>query len=80
MPAGQYRDMSRRNNLIAAGILVALALISFFVAGTFAKDPANFSGIIRALDEKAETVTALTGAAAASSAAIPLRPPSSMPA
>ena len=74
MPAGQYRDMSRRNNLIAVGILVALALISFFVAGTFAKDPANFSGIIRALDEKAETVTALTGAAAASSAAITLLP------
>lgn len=66
--------MNRQHKPIAAGILIVLALISFFAVGTIVRDPENYSGIIKSLTEKSETVMALTGAAAASSAAITLLP------
>lgn len=66
--------MDRRYRLISAGVLIALALISFLVVGNMLKNPESFSGTIKVLDEKKDTVMALTGAAAASSAAITLIP------
>lgn len=66
--------MERRNKLIIAGILVALALVSCLVVGNLVRRPESFSGTIKALDAKSDTVMALTGAAAASSAAITLLP------
>lgn len=72
--AGRYSVMENRNRLIAAGILVAAALISFLVIGNLVRRPENFSDTIKMLDEKSETVMALTGAAAAASAAITVLP------
>ena len=66
--------MEKGNKLIIAGILVAAALVSFLIIGNLVRRPENFSGTIKQLDQKSETVMALTGAAAASSAAITLLP------
>ena len=66
--------MNHRKDAAVAAILVILALVSFFVVGNIATDPSNFGSTIRDLDEKSETVMALTGGAAAASAAISLLP------
>ncbi|MBR2547054.1 MAG: beta-carotene 15,15'-monooxygenase [Eubacterium sp.] len=66
--------MDRKQKIIAACVLAALAFISFLVIGSIVKNPETFGGIIKSLDEKAENVMALTGAAAASAAAITLIP------
>ena len=66
--------MDKKQKIIAACFLAALALISFLVIGSIVKNPETFGGIIKSLDEKAENVMALTGAAAASAAAITLIP------
>ncbi|MBR3147052.1 MAG: hypothetical protein IKF54_02800 [Eubacterium sp.] len=66
--------MNHRKDAAAAAVLLMLALVSFFLIGKAATDPANFGNTIRDLDEKSETVMALTGGAAAASAAISLLP------
>ena len=63
-----------REKLIKAAVLIAAAVISFFLIGSIATRPENFGGTIKSLDEKSETVMALTGGAAAASAAISVLP------
>ena len=63
-----------REKLIKAAVLLAAAVISFFLIGSLATRPENFGGTIKSLDEKSETVMALTGGAAAASAAISVLP------
>ena len=63
-----------REKLIKAAALLAAAVISFFLIGSLATRPENFGGTIKSLDEKSETVMALTGGAAAASAAISVLP------
>lgn len=69
----EYFEKNKRKCVIAA-VLVLMAIISFFVIGKVATDPNSFTGTIKDLDEKSETVMALTGGAAAASAAISLLP------
>ena len=69
----EYFEKNKRKCVIAA-VLVSMAIISFFVIGKVATDPNSFTGTIKDLDEKSETVMALTGGAAAASAAISLLP------
>ena len=63
-----------REKLIKVAVLLAAAVISFFLIGSLATRPENFGGTIKSLDEKSETVMALTGGAAAASAAISVLP------
>ena len=63
-----------RGKVIAAAILITMALLSFFLIGSYAAKPENFGGTIKTLDDKSNTVIALTGGAAAASAAITLLP------
>lgn len=63
-----------REKLIKAAVLLVAAVISFFLIGSLATRPENFGGTIKSLDEKSETVMALTGGAAAASAAISVLP------
>lgn len=63
-----------REKLIKVAVLIAAAVISFFFIGSLATRPENFGGTIKSLDEKSETVMALTGGAAAASAAISVLP------
>ena len=69
----EYFEKNKRKCVIAA-VLAVLAIISFFAIGKVATDPNSFTGTIKDLDEKSETVMALTGGAAAASAAISLLP------
>ena len=76
MERGQEMDYIRdhRKECVLAAVFITLALISFFLIGSFATKAENFSGTIKALDEKSDTVIALTGGATAASAAISLIP------
>ena len=55
-------------------ILIAVALISFFMIAPVMSDPATFEKTIQSLDEKKTTVAELTAASTAASAAITLLP------
>ena len=57
-----------------AALLVLAALLSIFVVGKRASDPAYHQSSIDALEEKQETVLELTAASTAASAAITLLP------
>ena len=63
-----------RSRWIALGAAVLVALISFFVVGRYASDPAFYAKTVAALDEKRETVMKLVGASTGSSAAVSLLP------
>ena len=65
---------NNRKRVTVAAVLIVLAVISFFLIGSLATRADNFGGTIKALDEKSDTVIALTGGAAAASAAISLLP------
>lgn len=69
----EFIENNKRKVAVCA-VLLILALFSFFVVGGFATKADNFSGTLKALDDKTETVMALTGGAAAASAAITLLP------
>lgn len=69
----EFNEVNKRKTAICA-VLVIIALISFFLVGSFTTDPEHFSGTLKELDDKSETVMALTGGAAAASAAISLLP------
>ena len=64
----------RTRNIIILVILIALALISFFLIAPVMSDPETFSGTIASLDDKKTTVAELTAASTAASAAITLLP------
>ena len=64
----------RYKKYIYVGILLIVALISFFPIGKMATDPARYAKTIAALDEKKKNVMELTAASTASSAAITLIP------
>lgn len=61
-------------NLIILIVMIALALISFFLIAPIMSDPATFDKTIQSLDEKKTTVAELTAASTAASAAITLLP------
>ena len=60
--------------IVLAVLAVALALASFFVAGSHFSNPETYRKTVAALDEKRETVMNLVGASTGSSAAISLLP------
>ena len=60
--------------LVAAALLLALALVSFFPVAQKMSQPQTFSHAIESLDKKQETVLELTAASTAASAAITLLP------
>ena len=60
--------------LLAAALLLALALVSFFPVAQKMSQPQTFSHAIESLDKKQETVLELTAASTAASAAITLLP------
>ena len=60
--------------LLAAALLLALALVSFFPIAQKMSQPQTFSHAIESLDKKQETVLELTAASTAASAAITLLP------
>lgn len=60
--------------MILAAVFIIVALISFFLIGGYTSDPENFTSTTKYLNDKRETVMALTGGAAAASAAITLIP------
>ena len=59
---------------VAAALLLALALVSFFPVAQKMSQPQTFSRAIESLDRKQETVLELTAASTAASAAITLLP------
>ena len=59
---------------LAAALLLALALVSFFPVAQKMSQPQTFSHAIESLDKKQETVLELTAASTAASAAITLLP------
>ena len=63
-----------KKTLIFVGVLVVIALISFFLVGSWASQEENFVGTCQGLDNKKTTVTELMGVTAASSTAITLIP------
>ena len=67
-------DHDPRMRWIALGAAVVVALISFFVVGRYASDPAFYAKTVAVLDEKRETVMKLVGASTGSSAAVSLLP------
>ena len=60
--------------IVAAALLLALALVSFFPVAQKMSQPQTFSHAIESLDKKQETVLELTAASTAASAAITLLP------
>lgn len=63
-----------KGRMLLAAVFIIAALISFFLIGGYTSDPENFTGTTKYLEDKRETVMALTGGAAAASAAITLIP------
>lgn len=60
--------------IVAAALLLALVLVSFFPVAQKMSQPQTFSHAIESLDKKQETVLELTAASTAASAAITLLP------
>lgn len=67
-------ELSVRTTRILAVVLIIVAGISFFWLSGFMSQPETFDDTLAALDEKCETVTALTAGSTAASAAITLIP------
>ena len=67
-------ELSVKTSRIIAAIMVIAAAVSFFWFSDFISQPETFDGTLAALDEKCETVTALTAGSSAASAAITLIP------
>ncbi|NHM16373.1 hypothetical protein GMI69_06830 [Eggerthellaceae bacterium zg-887] len=63
-----------KHRIIAAAVLLAIALVSFFPLGALFSSPETYSGTIATLDEKRGNVTALMATSTAASAAISLLP------
>jgi FtsZ-binding cell division protein ZapB len=66
--------VNRLNRIIALGILILIAAVSFFYVSKLVTKPEFNASTIESLDEKKETVMRLTLAAAASSTALTLIP------
>lgn len=63
-----------RRRFIMMGVAVVLALVSFFVAGSYFSNPETYRATVEALDAKKDTVMNLVAASTGSSAAISLLP------
>lgn len=71
---GEVMTGKRTTDIAILIILIAVALISFFLIAPIMSDPATFEKTIQSLDEKKTTVAELTAASTAASAAITLLP------
>ncbi len=67
-------NSNRSTDIVILIILIAVALISFFLIAPLMSDPATFDKTIQSLDDKKTTVAELTAASTAASAAITLLP------
>lgn len=63
-----------RLRYLVAGVVLVLALVSFFVAADWAGSPDTYAGVIASLDEKRDTVMRLVAGSTGTSAAITLLP------
>jgi hypothetical protein len=63
-----------RTRIALAVLAVVVALVSFFVLGSFFTNPDTFKGVMETLDQKKSSVMSLMGASTGSSAAISLLP------
>ena len=67
-------EMAFKTKVILAGVLVAVALLSFFVIGNIADNPDTHSDTIAALDESRNNVLIMTGGALGIATAASLLP------
>ncbi len=73
-PTSVFDGGNPRRRFIWMGVAIALALVSFFMAGSYFSNPETYHATVEALDAKKDTVMNLVAASTGSSAAISLLP------